>query len=267
MLIWLCALHCEAKPVIDYYHLHKSASHTGFDLYHSKDIACVVSGMGDLNMATALGWAASRFINSAPCWINLGVAGHQSLEKGSLVIADRVSRQDNPHSIYPAPLLKHPFLTGHIISQSQEQTNYHPTALFDMEAYAFVNGCSRFTALELCSCVKIISDNAENPPVRDKRAISELIAQHMPNISEYASCLQQFANDYYQQFLSPLELERFLQLAHFTRSQQIQMSKILLGLRAFDSSLNEYYQIAQQAANSRTMIAQLQGLLNQHYES
>jgi adenosylhomocysteine nucleosidase len=195
MLIWMCALHCEAKPVIDFYRLKKHADNHAFDLYQLNDIACIVSGIGDLNMAAACAWAASHFEHDTPCWINLGIAGHKTLTPGTTLLAKQVNRKDNAQAIYPVPLLKHDFTSACVISLPGELTDYHPDAAYDMEAYAFLHSCRHFTALELCACIKVISDNADNPPVRNKAYISQLIADNIPAISDYATRLQQVAND------------------------------------------------------------------------
>ena len=76
MLIWVCALHCEAKPVIDFYRLKKSHDDNAFDLYRGENMACIISGMGKLASAAASAWIAARYEDSASiAWINLGVAG------------------------------------------------------------------------------------------------------------------------------------------------------------------------------------------------
>jgi adenosylhomocysteine nucleosidase len=266
MLIWMCALHCEAKPVIDFYRLKKNADCSDFDLYQAQDLVCIVSGIGDLNMAAACAWAGARFANENLCWINIGVAGHASLPLGSVSIANQVYRQGHKQAIYPVPLIQHTWNPVSIISLPGEQTVYHPSAAYDMEAYAFLHSCSRFTPLELCSCIKIISDNADHPPLRDKAKISQWIAQQMQDIARYATQLQLTADDFYAQTLPPKNLQRFLQLTHFTRTQQIQLAKILLALQAFEASLDSYYQLSQQQANSKQIITLLQQQLNQQCE-
>ena len=267
MLIWMCALHCEAKPVIDYYRLKKNGECHVFDLYQGDGITCIVSGMGELNMAEACAWAAGHFAQHNLCWINLGIAGHASFPVGSLLLATQVLQHDNGQAIYPIPLIKHQMQTATLISQSSERLDYHATAAYDMEAYAFLHSCSRFTPLELCSCIKVISDNADTAPVRDKAQISQLIARHMQHIADYAASLQQIAADYEQQMLAPTQLHRFTQLAHFTRSQQLQLGKILLGLRAFDPELDATFQQVQQQPNSKSILQDLQRRLNRHSEN
>jgi nucleoside phosphorylase len=191
MLIWMCALHCEAKPVIDFYRLKKNTNNNAFDLYQRDDITCIVSGIGDLNMAAACAWVASRFEHGNLCWINLGIAGHKSFPLGTTLVANQVYHTDDAAVIYPVALKNHDLASASIISQPSEQTNYHHDAAYDMEAYAFLHSCRHFTALEFCSCIKVISDNTENPPVRDKARISQLIADNIKTITDYATCLQQ----------------------------------------------------------------------------
>ena len=76
MLIWVCALHCEAKPVIDFYRLKKSHDDTAFDLYRGDDMVCIISGTGKVASSAACAWLAARYADAASlAWINLGIAG------------------------------------------------------------------------------------------------------------------------------------------------------------------------------------------------
>ena len=268
MLIWACALHCEAKPVIDFYRLKKSPEHIGFDLYQNDHMACVVSGLGDTNMAGACAWAAAHF-NAQPviCWINLGTAGHKALPVGTTLLASKIDRADARATIYPVPLIKHPFQTRPVISRSTESTDYQDSALFDMEAHAFAQTSSRFSPLELCQSVKVISDNASVPPDRDKARVSRLIADNMPAIADFADALQGLAHDYANQSLDTDQLQRFTALAHFTQSQRIQLRKALLGLRANDSDLGDTYAAVRHLRGSKQILDTLQSRLQGLCES
>jgi nucleoside phosphorylase len=186
MLIWICALHCEAKPVIDFHRLKKDRGMQGFDLYRGQDTACVVSGIGMTNMAAACGWAAAILENEDRCWINLGVAGHRSLDIGTPVLVNKISRESGDRSIYPVPLLRAPFISAQVISQDGERNDYHQDALYDMEAWAFASVVERFDTLEACQCVKVVSDNQDNKLTRDKARISALIDTQFEAISTYA---------------------------------------------------------------------------------
>lgn len=76
MLIWVSALHCEAKPVIDFYRLKKSHEDNAFDLYRGDGMACIISGTGKIASAAACAWIAARYQDEPSiAWINLGIAG------------------------------------------------------------------------------------------------------------------------------------------------------------------------------------------------
>lgn len=195
MLIWMCALHCEAKPLIDAYRLHKLNQYQGFDLYHHEDTCCIVSGVGALKMAAATAWAAALHRGQQPlCWVNLGIAGHQTLDVGSAVVTNRISTTDQVRDYHLSTDLAQGWITTSLISYPQQQESYHPESMADMEAYAFVDIASRFSDIKWCQSIKIISDNAVSPAHRNKQAISRMIAEHLSEIRDYAAAVHQSAN-------------------------------------------------------------------------
>ena len=192
MLIWVCALHCEAKPVIDFYRLKKITGQSlPFDLYAGAECHCIVTGMGDQNMLRGLQSAQQYFHNiSAKRWINLGIAGHKTLPLGSAVIVEQTANEATGETIaLPAP--KHSgFSIRPAISVSAETTDYHDDAIFDMESFRFAQHCRQQAQPENCCCIKIISDNAASKPNRNKAQISAWIADKMPQIADLAQSLQ-----------------------------------------------------------------------------
>lgn len=267
MLIWMCALHCEAKPVIDAYRLKKSTHHHGYDIYLGDDMACVVSGIGAIQMAGATAWAAALHTSCNDIgWINLGVAGHIDLPLGTTIIAKQVISADNPAKIYPVPLFRHGFISLPIISLDNENTHYHKTAVYDMEAYAFMQIARRFSSLEFCQSIKVISDNADSAPHRDKSRISQLISDNMSSISAFATQMQDFIDTESSRNLGEPDLERFLSLAHFTRTQQIQLRKNLLALHQNNQDLDHCLNLLGTRQNSAKILSTLQSMLHQMSE-
>lgn len=190
MLIWVCALRCEAKPVIDFYRLKKSAGDKDFDLYRNGNISCVVSGIGEQNMEKAIAWAHELFsAEDQPCWINLGIAGHKSLAVGAAILVSRFKRQNSTADISAKHIIPHSFPLMPVTSLSREQTDYHENTLFDMEAYAFIQSTTRLSPIEQCHSIKVISDNQHTAPTRNKARVSQLIANNLPSITEFATRL------------------------------------------------------------------------------
>ncbi len=191
MLIWMCALHCEAKPVIDFYRLKKSPTKTDFDLYSNNNISCIVSGMSADKMIRAIQWGNNLFQQHHKIsWINLGIAGHKNLPVGTAVLIKQASLSDNTEILETQTEIKHHFESKPIISIIQENTDYKDDYLFDMESHAFFKITSTLSPSEQCQSIKIISDNSETAPPRSKEKISNLIAGNMKQISEFAQNLQ-----------------------------------------------------------------------------
>ena len=187
MLIWMCALHCEAKPLIDFYRLKKSTRKGHYDLYHNKDIRCIVSGIGAMMMAAATEWAAGYGRQQdQPCWINLGIAGHRNMAIGSTVLASKISSNKGTVIYPPQAVMGHHFPLSAVTSVESEMPEYPDSAVCDMEAYAFMQTASRYSPLTNCHCIKVISDNSNSPAHRNKADISNLIAANIKPISHFA---------------------------------------------------------------------------------
>ncbi|MCP3689197.1 MAG: hypothetical protein GY784_12370 [Gammaproteobacteria bacterium] len=191
MLIWVAALRCEAKPVIDYYRLEKSTHHRRFSLYHNDRFCCVVSGVGKSAVMQATAWAAALQVSQpAIAWINIGTAGAEQDEVGSVFWVEQIL---SPHAdpCFPAPLLNHDISARSCFTLDGPSTDYKPELLYDMEASAFFMAASRFSASELIHCLKVISDNKNHPLQRDKATVSRLIQQNMARIDAFANSLMQ----------------------------------------------------------------------------
>jgi len=183
MLIWVTALHCEAKPIIDHYRLKKLQSHQAFDVYQKDQIECIVSGIGKLACAAATAWIAALNQEARSItWINIGTAGSASHDIGTALLINRIFDESGQH-FYPAPLLNSGFKTAHCLTRSEPSTDYHPDQVYDMEASAFFDTATRFSNAELVQCVKVISDNPSHQTGRNKARISELIHQHINQLA------------------------------------------------------------------------------------
>lgn len=194
MLIWIIALHCEAKPVVDYYRLAKSKQHRGFDLFHNDEMQCIISGPGKHNAAAATAWAAALNHDKGPlCWLNLGIAGGGGKSIGDIYALNRITDSQTGRSYVPAPLDDRISSTTSCISFDAPDINYQSDCLFDMEASAYFATATRFSKSEQVHSLKVISDNEERPPVTDKSMISGLIQAQWFAIDDYARHLMELA--------------------------------------------------------------------------
>jgi nucleoside phosphorylase len=221
MLIWICALHCEAKPVIDFFRLKKSHDDRAFDLYRGDDMVCVISGIGKIASAAATAWTAAMFAREpASAWINLGVAGAAQHEIGKLFLLDKIIDDDSGQSWYPVPVTASTLPGSTCLTLNRPGENYREDMLFDMEASGFMQTALRFSSAELIQVLKVVSDNRLEQTGRDRQRISELIAADIDTIAVQANALIDLRHEVAALEPSQESWQHLLGMAHFTQTQK-----------------------------------------------
>lgn len=159
-----CALNCEARPLIDAWKLSKQADARPFHCYGGADRVVVVSGVGKIAMAGAIGHTMARYSGGGlPILLNFGIAGHPYLPCGSQVLVEKLVDSENGRCFYPKFVFDLPCQTKHLISYPRMATQYQVDALYDMEASGFYELALRFSTSELIHCLKLVSDNRDSP--------------------------------------------------------------------------------------------------------
>ncbi len=221
MLIWVCALHCEAKPVIDRYRLKKSHDDNAFDLYLGDDMACVISGAGKLASACACAWAAARHADAASiAWINLGIAGAAEHELGTLFSLHQVIDADDGRRYYPAPGTGEGLTGSACMTLSQPSEDYREGLLFDMEASGFMHASLRFSSAELIKSLKIVSDNPQAKIGRDRQGVSDLVYRQIERIDQQAGALTALNSEIAGLQPEAESWQRLVSRAHFSQTQK-----------------------------------------------
>lgn len=192
MLIWVAALHCEAKPIIDHYRLKKSPAHSNFDVYLKEDMLCIISGIGKTAVAAATAWIAGlNKDETSIAWINIGTAGSATHTIGTALSIDKISDDISDRLFHPQTLFDPGLESAHCQTLSKPSTDYHVQLIYDMEASAFFETACRFSGTGLVHCLKIISDNPSQQIGRDKARISEIIKTKMAQLAGFAESLNE----------------------------------------------------------------------------
>ncbi len=221
MLIWVSALHCEAKPVIDFYRLRKSQDERAFEVYRGDDMVCIVSGIGKIASAAASAWIAASYpAETSLTWINLGVAGAAEHEIGDLFLLNQVVDADSGQCYYPAPVAVSPLASSACLTLSQPSEDYRSDTLFDMEASGFMHCALRFSSAELVQSLKIVSDNRKQQIGKNRQRVSELIHQHIDSIERQACALIELKHELAALEPAAESWQQVLSLAHFTQTQK-----------------------------------------------
>lgn len=182
ILTLVAALSCEVKPIIDSLRLMKVCDKP-FTLFrgqvNSQLIEVLVSGIGALAMAAAVGWIGGQRPQQKRVWLNIGSAGHGSARLGSAyrIHASACILSERTH--YPAMVAKTVLATDAVLSVDAPSGDYPDIGCIDMEAYAFFTAAYKFSSAELVESIKVVTDNPDND-LADLNAakISELIAPH-----------------------------------------------------------------------------------------
>lgn len=221
MLIWVCALHCEAKPVIDFYRLKKSHDDTAFDLYRGDDMVCIISGTGKVASSAACAWLAARYIDAASlAWINLGTAGAALHDVGAIFSLHQVIDADDGRRFYPAPASGEELAGNACMTLSQPSDDYREDYLFDLEASGFMYASLRFSSAELIKSIKIVSDNERQKTGRNRQGVSDLVHRHIACIDREARALNALNHEVAALLPEADGWQRLTSMAHFSQTQK-----------------------------------------------
>lgn len=221
-IIIVCALRCEASPLIDAYNL-RPAQLQGWKQAFVGDegISLIVSGPGALAAATAVGFARGALLNPKcappalsnalgdapstcyPGFINIGVAGHSHKRRGELFSVNKVLGPPSPGPAisdpeYPVWTRKQSIPSDVLQSVDLPQQDYHhpsiPSLGYDMEGYAFVRAAKHFADAEDIALYKIVLDGPQDPlPSRPAKIISALISAQIDHLREEIEYRKQHA--------------------------------------------------------------------------
>lgn len=229
MINIVVALACEASPIVQHFRLKKLKQDHPFPIYDNGKIALIISGLGKVAAATAVGYLHALFAISRPSvWLNIGIAGHRFHPLGTGLIAHKILDHASGQSYFPCFTFEAPCLTTDVISVDQVEADYKYEAAYDMEASGFYAAAARFSTGELIHCLKVISDNQAFPAEQiSKHLGQELVANHLLLIEDLCAELDQLNKSVALIYELPEEYEELNLRFHFTKSQQNQF-KVLI---------------------------------------
>lgn len=240
MIYIACALHCEAKPLIEFYKL-KLDRNALYPVFSNHSMSLIVAGIGKQEMASAVSYLFARCgeVKNA-AWLNLGIAGHASHAPGTFLNINKVHDAVCGKSWYPNRLKNNKEECCELISVDMPDSIYPETAAVDMEASAFMNIVQRYTLVDLSQVVKIVSDNSAADIERiDKVFVTELVRSNLPKIDNVVQSLLQQQSLYADIYIEPDLFQESLSVWRFTEYQQKDLVKKLEKARALNLSLKQ----------------------------
>ena len=168
----VCALLPEAKTIIAEYDLRFLRGQYGFKFYAEKSsqveidsvnsgkICVLITGVGKVNMASALMWVR-QFCHFQRV-INVGLAGHGSLSIGDTVLINQIIDEASNQAFYPSINFRWSGQQCALKTVSAPSDEYSSKYAFDMEASAFFDIANRCLSSDKIHVLKVISDNPIN---------------------------------------------------------------------------------------------------------
>jgi hypothetical protein len=230
MIHYICALKCEASPLIEHYQLKHIQKAELFNIYMNNEngVSLTITGVGKLAAAMATTYTYTFLqCEAGDVWINMGVAGHATHNIGDIYIANCIEDISNTSTWYPQLVIDTSIPTAGLQSLDQPSTEYNNT-MYDMEAAGFIFSASRFATSELSHSIKVISDNQLSPTDRlSARMISKLIDAAKEPIVMFASQLETLSLELSSDFDISDDFQLFTTKWHFTQYQQNELKKLL----------------------------------------
>ncbi len=268
MLSIVCALACEARPLISHFGLRLNPLSSSFSLYESDAIRLIISGVGKIHTATAIGYLHGFKGNLAhSAWLNVGIAGHATLPLGTGLLAHQIIDQASQQRYYPTFVMDRPVSTTTIWTVDKPETTFATDGIYEMEASAFWAAASRFSTAELIHCYKVISDNrTQSFTALKPQQVEEWITLQIPHLEHIINSLQTLSQRLQALELPEEELIPFLTRWHFTITQQHTLKRLLQRWKAsFPLHTRELWNDQLRAfTKSRHVLSYLEEILGTH---
>jgi len=230
MIHIFCALACEAQPIIQNFKLTELKQFDLFRIYQTKDkeISLIISGIGKLNAASAVSYHhACMNTLAGDIWINIGVAGHKNISIGEARLVNKIFDEQTKACWYPQIIFAAACDSISLTTLDAPSTHYQDD-LFDMEASGFYQMAIRLGTAELIHCIKIISDNTEQPTSTiNADKVKKIISSQMEIIEQTIEQLKPLSLELNTVIADPAHYTNFIKQWHFTQSEKTQLSRLL----------------------------------------
>lgn len=228
MINIVCALHCEAKPIIDFYKL-SALPNCIFPIYSNEQVNLVVSGIGKVDTAAAMTYLFSKTLEQKNnVWLNYGIAGHKNAVLGTWFNVNKVTENSTALNWYPSRFQKLDCLTASLETVDNPVSHYESDKLYDMEASSFMATALKFTSIELIQIMKVVSDNEENHLKEiNKKQVQLLLKDNFSPVVDILGLLKEQKKEFDDIYgVDNLYLD-ILEKWHFTQYQKKEVQRLV----------------------------------------
>ena len=255
---FVIALQAEARPLIKSLKLTKRTGKTPFPVFESHFHRLVISGIGEIRSAAATGYLLGLFTTQTEAIINLGLAGHGSLKKGDIFIANRIFKESEKAVYYPPQLINLPFPGSSLQTCQSPSEHYSKNIGYDMEAHAFCSVAYQSCTHEIVQSIKIVSDNPSNPLNSfDPKSASNLIENQLDHIHMAIEGIEDLAKRLPSSPVNQELIKKIKATHHFSTTQSHQLESCLRHACIFGFDQEKIDPILSNSSNSSEFIKRL----------
>ena len=253
---YVVALHAEARPLIDHFHLERQLNHNSFRVFENEIYRLIVSGIGKTAAENAVEYLIETHDGSSiPAWLNVGICGHPSQPLGGGFLANKIEEESSGDTWYPSLAFPHSCQTGKVITVDDVEIEYANDSVYEMEASGFFRTACRYSPLELVQCYKIVSDNREQSPFNlTGSSVSDFIKRKLSKIEEIAEQLSKLAELIDNRASRVNLVEPFLERWNFSVTQQHMLRRMLMKCAALGIDISIDCKILHNCSDSRSVI-------------
>ena len=247
----------EAQPLIDFYDLQKVGD-LPFPYYQKDNHKLVLSGMGRKKTAEAVNFLKTKNASPNQTWINLGIAGHGSLEIAQPFLAGKIEDDLSENCFYPPQIYDHAFPVSCLKTCSQPCLYYEPELGYDMEAHAFYSSVVSVTTRELVQVVKVTSDNPSSPLSNfSRKDVPKFIENQLENITRLVDQMEKTNLSIQIEPEISNTYESVREIHHFSSTRSHQLHDLIRHSNALGLSLEEIVSIAKSAKDGAEVISSI----------
>lgn len=264
MLNIVCALQCEAKPLINRFKLKADQQSALFPLYRSETTQLIISGIGKVNAAAATTYLMAHVPRAqTPAWLNIGVGGHKARDIGEGFLGNKITDRSTGHRYYPGVAAIPRTQTLPIETVDRPENNYPENAIVDMEASGFFPIASRLSPVEAIHCYKVISDNFHHSTAGvNKKFVTDLVENKIEKVILIIEALKELSSTLNQLSQPHQELDILLEKWHFTQTQRVVLETLLQRWKALNGDLTVIDNAMEQLSKSREVLEYLENKIN-----
>ncbi len=253
----------EARSLIDLLQLHAVSQEPA--IYSNEaGLGLIISGEGvEASTAAVHALASTDLASPGAAWLNIGIAGHQSMAIGESLLVDKLVNRADGQVLYPVPLTGR-WITGELHTVTEPEFAFPDNVAYDMEAFGFFSAAVQYTTLELVQSFKIISDNAQqDASTVTAQRVHDVMVSKGDQIELLAQELLTLQQRYQEIVADPDGFDEIISSIHLTATQQSQLRRLLQRAVALEVELDSEALMGSAAGDGRQLISKLRARLGQ----